>query len=100
MIFCHLDRAEFLAKSVPGAPPGPLLIELFRELLNVESDKHGATRHVGAQEQVAFVIAQDPTVHTRELARMVNVNPSTIFRWQRSSEFKESVERAARSIDR
>jgi hypothetical protein len=80
--------------------PGPHLNVLIRELLNVDTDKHGATRHVDAQEQASFIIAQNPTVHTRELARRLDVNASTISRWRRSPEFKEKVERTAGWIAR
>ena len=78
--------------------PGPHLHVLIRELLNVDTDKHGATRHVDAQEQARIIIAQDPTVHTRKLARRLDVNASTISRWRRSPEFKEKVERTTRWI--
>src|SRR5262249_28174103 len=64
--------------------PGPFLIELFRELLNVGTDKHGEPRQFEAQEQAASIVAQYPTVPTRELARVVKVNPSTVSRWRRS----------------
>jgi hypothetical protein len=78
--------------------PGLHLIALIRELLNVDRDKHGATRHVDAQVDASYIVAQNPTVHTRELARKVGVNASTISRWRRSPEFKKRVERAARFI--
>ena len=77
---------------------GPELNALIRELLNVDTDKHGATRHVDAPEQARFIIAQDPTVHTRELARRLDVNASTISRWRGRPEFKEKVEQTARWI--
>src|SRR6516165_9897866 len=73
--------------------PGPQLNGLIRELLNVDSNKAGATRHVEEQKQAAFIIAQDPKVHTRELAKKLDVNASTISRWRRNPEFKKEVER-------
>ena len=78
--------------------PGPQLNGLIRELLNVDSNKAGATRHVEEQKQAAFIIAQDPKVHTRELAKKLDVNASTISRWRRNPEFKKEVERTARRI--
>lgn len=78
--------------------PGPSLNALLRELLNVESYKHGTLRHVDAQEKAIFIIAQAPTVHTRELARILEVNASTISRWRRSAGFKERVERTEQWI--
>jgi hypothetical protein len=47
---------------------------LIRELLNVDRDKHGAIRHVDERKQASFIIAQDPTVPTRELARRLDVD--------------------------
>lgn len=41
------------------------------------------------------IIAQAPTVGTRELARALHVNASTISRWRKSLEFKKLVERKA-----
>jgi hypothetical protein len=78
--------------------PGVHLNALVRELLNVDRDKHGATRHVDEQEQATFIIAQYPQVHTRELARRLHVNASTISRWRGNPQFKEKVERKARWI--
>jgi hypothetical protein len=72
--------------------PGPFLNQLFRELLNVGTDKHGEPRQFEAQEQAASIVSQYPTVPTRELARVVKVNPSTVSRWRRSSEFQARVE--------
>lgn len=80
--------------------PGPFLNQLFRELLNVGSVKHGAPRELEAQEQAAFAIAQYPTVRTRELARKLKVNASTISRWRRSREFQAKIEQAAETIRR
>jgi hypothetical protein len=82
-----LDSCE-AAKDAPG----PFLTELFRELLNVGTDKHGEPRQFEAQEQAASIVAQYPTVPTRALARVVKVNPSTVSRWRRSSEFQARVE--------
>jgi hypothetical protein len=78
--------------------PGPHLNALIRELLNVDRDKHGAIRHVDERKQASLIIAQDPKVPTRELARRLDVDASTISRWRRSPEFKREVERTARWI--
>jgi hypothetical protein len=78
--------------------PGPHLNALIRELLNVDTDKAGAIRHADEQEEAAFIIAQYPEVHTRELARGLHINASTISRWRRNPQFKEKVERKAQWI--
>jgi hypothetical protein len=79
-------------------PPGPLLNSLIRELLNLEHDKQGMSRNVDAQEGAADILARNPTVPTRELARALHVNASTISRWRGSPEFKQMVERKTEAL--
>jgi hypothetical protein len=81
-----------------GHPPGPLLNSLIRELLNLEHDRQGMSRDVETQERAAGIVAQAPTVRTRELARVLHVNASTISRWRRSPEFKQMVERKKEAL--
>jgi hypothetical protein len=81
-----------------GHPPGPLLNSLMRELLNLEHDRQGMSRDVETQERAAGVVAQAPAVRTRELARALHVNASTISRWRRSPEFKQMVERKREAL--
>jgi hypothetical protein len=73
-------------------PPGDLLISLIRELLDTDNDRQGMSRDVETQERAASIVAQIPTVGTRELARALHVNASTISRWRKSPEFKKLVE--------
>jgi hypothetical protein len=81
-----------------GHPPGPLLNSLIRELLNLEHDRQGMSRDVETQERAAGIVAQAPNVRTRELARALHVNASTISRWRRSPEFKRMVERKKEAL--
>jgi hypothetical protein len=76
-----------------GHPPGPLLNNLVRELLNLEHDRQGMVRDVETQQRAAGIVARAPMVRTRELARALHVNASTISRWRKSPEFKRMVER-------
>jgi hypothetical protein len=76
-----------------GYPPGPWLNSLMRELLNLERYRQGMSRDIETQERAAYIVAQAPKVGTRELARTLHVNASTISRWRRSPEFKQMVER-------
>jgi transposase-like protein len=77
--------------------PRPQLEGLFRELLNLDVD-HGLTRDDNAKKWMAFAIAREPTVATRALARAIGVQPSTVLRWRRSSDFKDAVELNAQEI--
>jgi hypothetical protein len=79
-------------------PPGYWLTNLICELLNLEQDKQGMPRKIDAQEEAADILAQNPTVPTRELARALHVNASTISRWRRSPDFKQMVQRKAESF--
>jgi hypothetical protein len=81
-----------------GRPPGRWLNSLMRELLDLERDRQGMSRDVEAQEQAAGILAQTPTVLTRQLARALHVNASTISRWRRSPEFKQMVERKIEAL--
>jgi hypothetical protein len=77
--------------------PGPHLVCLFRELLNLDVD-HGLTTYDDVKTWMAFAIARNPKIATRALARKIGVEPSTVSRWRRSPEFKQAVEREAQSI--
>jgi hypothetical protein len=56
------------------------------------------SRDVETQDRAAGIVAQAPTVRTRELARVLHVNASTISRWRRSPEFKRMVERKKEAL--
>ncbi len=85
------------ACAADATPPGLLLCALLRELLNVDHHPE-AVADVSAQESVAFVIAQNPSIKTRELHRRFDIDPGTISRWRRSVSFKKRVERCAAFI--
>ena len=74
-------------------PPGTVLNSLIRELLNLDQDRQGMPREAEAQERAARILAQDPTMRTRELARELHMNASTVSRWRRSPKFKKLVDR-------
>jgi len=81
-------------------PPGDFLCSLIRELLDLDNDRQGMSRDVDTQEKAASIIAQAPNVGTRELARALKVNASTISRWRRDPEFKKLVEQMAEVFKR
>src|SRR3974390_1792918 len=67
-----------------------------KNLLNVENYKQSTPRRADAREQAIYIIAQNPKISTRELAREVKVDASTISRWRRNAKFKEQVEQRAK----
>jgi hypothetical protein len=82
-----------------GYPPGHFLNSLVRELLNLDQDRQGMSRDVERQELAAAIVAQAPEVGTRQLAKAVHVNASTISRWRRSAEFKKLVEQKLNAFE-
>jgi hypothetical protein len=83
-----------------GQPPGRFLNSLMHELLNLEHDRQGMPREGDTKEQAAYFVAQAPNVPTRELARELHVNASTISRWRRSPVFEQMVERKRKSLEK
>jgi hypothetical protein len=79
-------------------PPSYFLNNLIRELLNLERDRTRMSRDAEAQQRAAAILAQATTIGTRELARAVHVNASTVSRWRRSPEFKQMVQDKAKSF--
>ncbi len=80
--------------------PGPELNQLVRELLNLQSEKLGASRQIEARERAISIIAHRPEVGIRELACLVNVHPSTISAWLNDDpDFKEMVKQRTEWIN-
>jgi hypothetical protein len=73
-------------------PPGPILLSLFHELLNLERDKKDITRELETQKRAAAIVARTPEIGTRKLATILGINAGTVSRWRRSPEFKRMVE--------
>jgi hypothetical protein len=79
-------------------PPGPFLNSLIREFLNLDHDRQGMSRNLETQESAASIVALAPNVGTRELAKALHVNASTVSRWRRNPEFKKLVEQRLNSL--
>jgi hypothetical protein len=72
-------------------PPGPFLLSLFHELLNLERDKKDISRQLETKKHAAAIVAQMPEIGTRELAAMLGINAGTVSRWRNSPEFERMV---------
>jgi hypothetical protein len=81
-----------------GITPGGELIQLLRELLDVDKNKAKADRQFVARYEAAWILAQDERVPTRELARALGVNASSISRWRREPAFREMVQKKKKTI--
>jgi hypothetical protein len=86
---------DLLQRSAWRYPPGEALVDLIRELLNLENPKPQHPRKPEAQESAAKILAGDPTIGVAELAKAVGVNKSSVSRWLKHPNFKAMVERAA-----
>jgi hypothetical protein len=80
-------------------PPGYELVELFSALLGVDKKRLEGDRQFEAWKKAAWIVAQAPDVGIRELARLVNVNASSVSRWRKDPSFCEEVELTKRSIE-
>jgi hypothetical protein len=87
---------DLLQRSQWNYPPGDALVDLFRELLNLENPKQQYPRRLDAQECAAKMLAQSPQIGVSELAKAVRVNKSSISRWIKRSDFQAMVKRAAK----
>jgi hypothetical protein len=85
---------DLLQRSAWRYPPGEALVDLIRELLNLENPKPQHPRRPEAQESAAKILADDPTIGVAGLAKAVGVNKSSVSRWIKHPNFKAMVERA------
>jgi hypothetical protein len=75
-----------------GQVPGYALADLLRELIDADKKKLTSSRAFVARYKAAWVLAQKPDVKTRELARLVAAEPSSIMRWRQDPKFHAMVE--------
>jgi hypothetical protein len=79
-------------------PPAHELVQLIRELLDVDKKKLKSSRQHTARYNASWILAQDPSIKTRHLARYLGVEPSSISRWRRDPEFNAAVQRNRETI--
>ncbi len=72
--------------------PGPELIALLMELLNVDRHRRSlAAAHSEEKNRAVYLEAQVPNIGVRELAKHVGVAPSTITAWRRDPDYEKHV---------
>ncbi len=72
--------------------PGPELIALLMELLNVDRHRRSlGAAHSEEKDSAMQLEAQVPNVGVRELAKHVGVAPSTITAWRRDPDYEKHV---------
>jgi hypothetical protein len=78
--------------------PGPELRALLRALLKVDKRPLKSSREFSARYNAAQILAQRPSVGTRDLARILEVDASSISRWRRDPSFQRLVESNKESL--
>lgn len=86
---------DLLQRCTWNYPPGEALIDLFRELLNLENPKIEYPRRMEARQRAAAMLAHNPQIGVSELAMAVRVNKSSVSRWLKQPDFQAMVKRAA-----
>jgi len=71
--------------------PGPKLVSLIRSLLDADRPKLAHTRDFEARYKAAWIMAQVEW-SARAIARVVDVNVTTVSRWQKDPAFQKKVE--------
>ncbi len=72
--------------------PGPELIALLMELLNVDRHRRSlAAAHSEEKNRAVYLEAQVPNIGVRELAKAAGVAPSTITAWRRDPDYEKHV---------
>lgn len=74
-------------------PPGPQLLELLRQLLDVKFPTQEDARHFHARAVAAQIFAQDPERSLRMVAKNVGVNAVTVSRWMKEDGFLKEIKR-------
>jgi hypothetical protein len=81
-----------------GQVQGEQLIQLLRELLDVDKQKLTADRQFPARCKASWILAQDERVPTRVLARTLGVNASSISRWRKEPAFRKMIQDTQKTI--
>ncbi len=80
--------------------PGPELIALLMELLNVDRHRRSlAAAHSEEKNRAVYLEAQVPNIGVRELAKAAGVAPSTITAWRRDPNYQKHVKMIKRLLN-
>jgi transposase-like protein len=85
------DMAMTMLEKI-GVPPGPELLALLKELLNVDRHRRTLTKAKNPKKNAAiYMEVYEPGLSDRQLAKKVGVAHSTISAWRRDPDFKRRV---------
>jgi hypothetical protein len=82
--------------------PGPNLLILLAELLNVDRHrlaKANVTKNTESKDAAAHSDARCPNIGVRSLAKKLGVAPSTISKWRRDVDYQTRVKSIDRAIN-
>jgi hypothetical protein len=81
-----------------GYVPGEELINLLKELLDVDKQKASADRQFAARYKASWILAQNENIPTRTLERFLGVNASSISRWRKEPAFLRMIQEKKQAI--
>ncbi len=85
--------SDIAITMLEAVEPGPQLLLLLAELLNVDRHRQARADNKNAERDIAMQIdAQIPGKGVRQLAKEVGVAPSTITTWRSETEYQKHVE--------
>ena len=79
--------------------PGENLVELIRELLGVDLPIISGKFDNEKRTNAVWAFAQHPDLGVRELAKLLEVNPSTIVRWKKDPAFIDRIKGIRQAIN-
>ena len=77
--------------AVRGAPPEKGLAKLIRVLLDVHNPHENYSKNRMGRIVGVFLIAENPDLPVREIARLCGVNQSSVSKWKKDPGFKKDV---------
>ncbi len=81
-------------------PPGPYLLSLCAALMEVKPASQEEAELFRKRKVAIEVLAQAPDIQTRKLAKLLEVDASTVSRWRNDAEFRKSVDKYREFLDR
>ena len=80
-----------LLRNYDVTSPGPYLMELISDLLDISQLRDENVEEYTSREKAAYIVAQAPRVSSEEIAKSVGVNRTSISRWKKDPRFQERV---------
>jgi hypothetical protein len=77
--------------------PGSQLTKLIKELLGADKDILKADREFEARYTATWLLAQTDEISKQELARIIGINRTSVYRWFKDKNFHEEIAKKTRN---